>query len=359
MNYNEIRRKTKKVRIGDRSIGCDAPVLIQSMTNTDTMDFDATLAQINALRDAGCDIVRVTAPVKEAAETFYRLKNAGVCVPLVADIHYDHRIALSCIDAGIDKIRINPGNIGADDRVKAVVQACRSKNIPIRIGVNSGSLEKEILAKYGAPTAAALAESAMYHVRLIEKYDYDRIVVSMKASTVAEMIEANRILADKCDYPLHLGVTEAGTERMALIKSAMGIGSLLCEGIGDTVRVSITGDPVSEVAAGRDILRGAGIVSNGDIDIVSCPTCGRTKVDLVAMVSAFEARAKREICADKPLKVAIMGCVVNGPGEAKEADFGLAGGKGEAVIFRRGEVVRKVEEAEAVNALIALIKENI
>lgn len=347
---NSFRRKTSSVRVGDVVIGGDAPIAVQSMCSTDTHDAPSCLAQTEALAAAGCDIVRLAAPDKESAATFAYLKERGVTVPLVADIHFDYRIALECAAAGADKIRINPGNIGDDDRVRAVVNACREKHLPIRIGVNSGSLEKHILAKYGAPTAEALAESALYHVALLEKFDFTDIVISIKASTVREMIAANRVLAEKCAYPLHLGVTEAGTAHIGTIKSAAGIGALLCDGIGDTIRVSLTDDPVREVIEAHNILRALELEETG-INLVSCPTCGRTQIPLIDMVNAFEAR-RSEITTDKKLRVAMMGCVVNGPGEAREADIGIAGGKDEAVLFRHGEIVRKIPARDAVDILI-------
>jgi len=357
MNYNNIRRKTKKINIGNLYIGGDAPVAVQSMTNIDSENYDAAYNQIKQLEAAGCDIVRISAPTESTADTIYKLKCSDLKIPIVADIHYDYRIALRCVEAGVDKVRINPGNIGDEERVKAVVNACSAAGIPIRIGVNSGSLEKEILAKYGAPTPEALAESAMYHAGLIEKYDYDNIVISIKSSSAEQMIAANRIVAKRCTYPLHLGVTEAGTERSAIIKSAVGIGSLICDGIGDTIRVSITGDPVTEIPAGIDILKAVGIFRKGDVDIISCPTCGRTKIDLIALAKKFESR-KDELKNEIPLRIAIMGCAVNGPGEAREADYGLAGGNGEAVIFCHGNIIKKVSEDMAVDALIEEINKN-
>ena len=350
---NSYRRKTSAVRVGGVTVGGDAPIAVQSMCSTDTHDMAACLAQTQALAEAGCDIVRLAAPDRESAQTFAYLKEHGVTVPLVADIHFDYRIALECAAAGADKIRINPGNIGDDERVRAVVNACRERGLPIRIGVNSGSLEKHILAKYGAPTAEALAESALYHVALLEKFDFTDIVISIKASTVREMIAANRVLADKCAYPLHLGVTEAGTAHIGTIKSAAGIGALLCDGIGDTIRVSLTDDPVREVIEAHNILRALELEESG-INLVSCPTCGRTQIPLIDMVNAFEAR-RSEITTDKKLRVAMMGCIVNGPGEAREADIGIAGGKDEAVLFMHGEIVKKIPASEAVDVLIAEI----
>lgn len=356
MNYNQIRRTTKEIHIGRTAIGGNQPIAIQSMTNTDTHDKEATLRQILALEEAGCDIVRITVPDLEAADTIPFLKESGVMIPIVADIHFDYRVAIRCAEVGVDKIRINPGNIGDEDRVRAVCKICREKKIPIRIGVNSGSLEKDILAKYGAPTAEALCESAMYHISLLEQADFEDIVISMKASNPSQMIAANRLLAEKCSYPLHLGVTEAGSREMGSIKSAVGIGSLLVDGIGDTIRVSLTDDPVEEIDAARKILRAVGIDGQSGLDIVSCPTCGRTKIDLISLVSEFESRAKQEKLMSIPIKVAIMGCVVNGPGEAREADVGIAGGKGEAVLIKKGEIIGKIPEDRIVSTLIEEVK---
>lgn len=354
--YNAIRRAAREIRIGGVAIGGQNPIAVQSMTNTDTLDIAATIAQARALADAGCDIVRITAPTVEAAKTFAAVKEAGITVPLVADIHFDYRVALACVDAGVDKIRINPGNIGDENRVKAVADACRTHHVPIRIGVNGGSLEKEILAKYGAPTAEALAESALYHASLLERFDFDDIVLSVKSSDVAAMAAANAILAEKTDYPLHIGVTEAGGGRMGLIKGAVGIGGTLLRGIGDTVRVSLTENPVEEVAAAHDILFALGFDTKKRLNIVSCPTCGRTKIDLIALSHAFEEAAAAAGILDKPITVALMGCVVNGPGEAREADIGIAGGKGEAVLIRRGEIVGKLGEDEIIPRLIEEIQ---
>ena len=356
MDYNNIRRKTKKIAVGDIFIGGDAPIAIQSMTNTDTHDKEGTLAQIRSLEKLGCDIVRITVPDIEAVETIPYLKTNGVLIPIVADIHFDYKIAIKCAEAGVDKIRINPGNIGSDDKVFEVVKACKKAGIPIRIGVNSGSLEKEILAKYGAPTAEALCESAMYHASLLEKYDFNNIIISIKASNPYEMIKANRQLAEACDYPLHLGVTEAGSKEIGSIKSAVGIGSLLCDGIGDTVRVSLTDKPEEEIGAAKKIFNAVGIKGQSGMDIVSCPTCGRTKIDLISLVSKFERRAAQEGITSMPIKVALMGCVVNGPGEAREADIGVAGGKGEAVLIKKGAIVGKIAEEDIVERLIEEIK---
>lgn len=356
MKYNDIRRKTREVKIGNIKIGGTSPIAVQSMTNTDTHDKIATYHQIKALEDRGCDIVRITVPDVEAAETVVYLKEKGISIPIVADIHFDYRVALRCAEVGVDKIRINPGNIGEDDRVRAVCEACKKRNIPIRIGVNGGSLEKHILAKYGAPTPEALCESALYHVSLLEKFEFYDTVISMKVSDPYKMIAANRLLAEKCDYPLHLGVTEAGGKERGSIKSAVGIGALLCDGIGDTIRVSLTDNPLEEIKAADQILQAVGIEGQSGLDIVSCPTCGRTKIDLIPIVAEFEKAAEREGLLGVPLKVAIMGCVVNGPGEAKEADVGVAGGKGEAVLIRKGEIIRKIPEDSIVETLIAEIK---
>lgn len=354
---NRNRRKTVPVRVGGIQIGGNAKIAIQSMTNTDTLDAPRTVSQIRALEAAGCDIVRVTVPTQEAADIILAVREAGVRIPIVADIHFDYRIAIRCAELGFDKIRINPGNIGSDDRVRAVCDACRAKGIPIRIGVNSGSLDKHLLAKYGAPTPEALCESALYHASLLEKFDFHDIVLSIKTSTVADMIAANRRLAELCPYPLHLGVTEAGGGERGLIKGAIGIGSLLCDGIGDTVRVSLTDDPVREVSAAKQILRAVGADGQSGLDIVSCPTCGRTKIDLIPLVRAFEDAIRVQGLEDLPLKVALMGCVVNGPGEAREADVGIAGGIHEAVLFRKGEIVEKIREEEIIPRLIREIRE--
>lgn len=356
MKYNDIRRKSKEVRVGKIAIGGNNPIAIQSMTNTDTLDAAATVAQILAMEREGCDVVRVSVPTMAAADTILAIKEAGVAIPIVADIHFDYKIALRCAELGFDKIRINPGNIGDDDRVKAVCDACRAKNIPIRIGVNSGSLEKHILAKHGAPTPAALCESALYHAALLEKFDFADTVISIKASTVPDMITANRLLAEACPYPLHLGVTEAGGGERGMVKSAIGIGSLLCDGIGDTLRVSLTDDPVQEVSAAKKILRAVGIEGQSGLDIVSCPTCARTKIDLIPLVKKFEAAVANAGLSDVPVKVALMGCIVNGPGEAREADVGIAGGKGEAVLFRHGETVEKIPEGEVIERLLREIR---
>lgn len=357
MNYNDIRRATREVSIGRVKIGGKNPIAIQSMTNTDTHDVAATIGQIRELAAAGCDIVRITVPDVEAAESVRAIKEAGVTTPIVADIHFDYRVALKCAEYGVDKIRINPGNIGDDDKVRAVADACRTRGIPIRIGVNSGSLEKHILEKYGSPTPEALCESGLYHAALLEKYGFEDIVISIKASNVPSMIAANRVLAARCDYPLHLGVTEAGGAEMGLVKSAAGIGSLLCDGIGDTFRVSLTADPVKEIAAARKILNAVGIEGQCGLQIVSCPTCGRTKIDLIGLSEQFEAAVKAEGLDQLPVKVALMGCVVNGPGEARECDFGIAGGKGEAVLFEKGQVITKISQEAIIPTLIEKLKQ--
>lgn len=349
------RKKTKQVAVGKLKIGGGAPISVQSMTNVDTHDFDCVYAQISALEAAGCDIVRLTVPDEDAVKTIYKLKSAGIAVPLVADIHFSHKLAIESAAAGIDKIRINPGNIGDDEKVRAVAAECKKRNIPIRIGVNSGSLEKHILAKYGAPTAEALAESALYHASLLEKFDYNDIVISVKSSDVPTMIKTNRILSEKCPYPLHLGVTEAGRAETGTVKSAIGIGTLLSEGIGDTIRVSLTDDPVKEVEAGREILKSLGLFCGGYYNIVSCPTCGRTKIDLIKIGREIEERLKTLPAPKRKITVAVMGCVVNGPGEAAEADIGIAGGNGEAVLFKKDRIIRKIKEENITDELVSEI----
>lgn len=345
------RRKSRKVKIGNLSIGGSEHIAVQSMLNVPAHDVEGNVKQALALEKAGCEIIRVSVPDKEAVKTVEALKDA-VKAPIVADIHFDYKLALDSLAAGVDKIRLNPGNIGSDDRVKAVADECARKGVPIRIGVNSGSLEKEILAKYGSPTPEAMCESAMYHVKLLEKFDFDNIVISIKSSDVQKMYEAYELLAEKCDYPLHLGVTEAGTQRMGLIKSAIGIGGLLLRGIGDTIRVSLTADPVNEVYAGFDILKAAGLLT-GTPTLVSCPTCGRTKIDLISIASQVEDHLRS---VKKDMKVAVMGCAVNGPGEAREADIGIAGGDGCGLIFKKGEIIRKVPEEDIVMELLSEIE---
>ena len=346
------RRNTRSVCVGGVGIGGDNPISIQSMTNTDTHDIDATYDQVMRLSEAGCDIVRITAPDLRSVDTFSALIARGVKIPLVADIHFNHEIAIAAAESGVSKIRINPGNIGSDDKVARVVEACKKFSVPIRIGVNSGSLEKHILEKHGSPTPEALAESALYHAALLERFGFSDIVVSVKASSVRDMIAANRILAEKTEYPLHLGVTEAGGGSSAIVKSSIGIGTLLAEGIGDTVRVSLTDDPTEEIRAAREILQAVGMAKNPGMDIVACPTCGRTKIDLIRLLREFKQRVKAEGLDTLGIKVALMGCVVNGPGEAREADLGIAGGNGEGLLFRKGEIVRKIEEKRLIDELI-------
>lgn len=354
MDYNAKRRKTNPIRVGNIVIGADSPLSVQSMTNTDTHDVEATYRQVMALAESGCDIVRITAPDIESVDAFRALRERGVGVPIVADIHFDYKIA-TAVAKYVDKIRINPGNIGGRDKVREVVSACREYGLPIRIGVNSGSLEKSILEKYGAPTPEALAESALYHASLLEELDFHDIAVSVKASSTFNMIAANRILAEKTAYPLHLGVTEAGFGTLAIVKSSIGIGTLLAEGIGDTLRVSLTDDPLREVEAAREILSALGLYDGG-MNIISCPTCGRTKIDLISLVGEFKERARAEGIDKERITVALMGCVVNGPGEAREADFGIAGGRGEGLVFRRGEIIAKVGEDKLIDRLIEEIK---
>lgn len=342
-----MTRKSKKIKIGNTFIGGDSPILVQSMLNVPAEDIEGSVKQAVELEKAGCQVIRFAIPNKDALALVEPIKNA-VSVPLVADIHFDYKLALSAAERGIDKIRINPGNIGSEDRVKAVADICNQKGLPIRIGVNSGSLEKHILAKYGAPTPEAMVESAMYHASLLEKFDFDNIVISIKSSNVNTMIKAYELAAQECSYPLHLGVTEAGTERMGIIKSAVGIGSLLTHNIGDTIRVSLTDNPVKEVYAAFDILKAIGLKTDCPY-LISCPTCGRTKIDLVGLAKQVEERLRD---CKKPIKVAVMGCIVNGPGEAKEADIGIAGGDGCGLIFKKGEILRKVPEDELLNELM-------
>ncbi len=324
---------------------------IQSMTNTDTRDVQGTLCQIRALADAGCEIVRVAVPDMEAARAVGPI-HAGSPIPVVADIHFDYRLALEAVAQGADKIRINPGNIGSPERVKAVALTCREKGIPIRIGVNGGSLEKELLDRYGGPTAEALVESALGHAELLEKYDFHDICISLKSSSVSTAVRAYQLMAERCDYPLHLGITEAGTPEMGILKSAAGIGGLLAMGIGDTIRVTLTADPLEEIEAAKKILRAVGLRREGP-ELISCPTCGRTKIDLIPMARKVEELLKS---VDLPITVAVMGCVVNGPGEARCADVGLAGGDGEGVLFQKGKVVKKVPEDQLIPELMNLIQ---
>ncbi len=341
-------RNVKPVKVGDCILD-GKHIYIQSMLNARSDDIDGSIKQAKELEAAGCEIIRAAIPDMDAVKLIPAIKEA-VDIPLVADIHFDYKLAIESAAAGVDKIRINPGNIGGMDRVKKVVDVCRSRNIPIRIGVNSGSLEKEILAKYGAPTPEALVESAMGHAAMLEHFDFSDIVISIKSSDVGRMIASYRLAAEKCPYPLHLGVTEAGTERMGLIKSAVGIGSLLCDGIGETIRVSLTDDPVKEIEAAKDILKSIG--KRGGVKIVSCPTCGRTRIDLVKAAKMVEEAVKD---MDKDITVAVMGCIVNGPGEAKEADVGIAGGNGCAVIFKKDGTQRKIKEEDIVSELLAEI----
>ena len=343
---------TRQIFVGGVPIGGGAPVTIQSMTNTRTDDVAATVAQIRRLAAAGCQIVRVAVPDLAAAKAVGAIKEQ-IDIPLVVDIHFDYKLALECAAAGCDKVRINPGNIGGEDRVRQVADACRQKGIPIRIGVNGGSLEKPILAKYGGVTPEALVESAFGHIRLLEKFDFTDICVSLKSSSVPVTMAAYRLMSEKSDYPLHLGVTETGTPRMGILKSAVGIGGLLALGIGDTMRVSLSADPVEEVYAARDILKAAGVRKDGP-ELVACPTCGRTRIDLIGLANEVEERLQS---VDKPITVAVMGCAVNGPGEASAADVGIAGGVGEGLLFRKGEIVKKVPQEALVDELFALIEE--
>ena len=343
---------TRQIKVGSVPIGGGAEVVIQSMLNTKTTDVEGSLAQIRSLAAAGCQIARLAVPNMEAARGFAEICKESV-LPLVADIHFDYRLAIAAAEGGASKIRINPGNIGGEDRVKAVVDVCKDKHIPIRIGVNGGSLEKELLEKYGHPTAQALVESAFGHLELLEKYGFYDTCVSMKSSHVPTMVAAARLFRSKCDYPLHIGVTETGPVRQGLIKSAMGIGALLLDGIGDTLRVSLTDDPVEEVYAAKDILKAAGLRRDG-VDIISCPTCGRTRIDLIGLVNQVDAALKD---CQKPITVAVMGCVVNGPGEAREADIGIAGGDGWGMIFEKGEQVAKLPYDELLPELLRRIEQ--
>lgn len=345
------RRKTRVVKIGDVLIGGDNPIAIQSMCNTKTSDIGATVKQILELEDAGCEIIRVAVPDMEAAEAISEIKKK-IHIPLIADIHFDYRLALKAIENGVDKLRINPGNIGGEDRVKAVVEAAKAKSIPIRIGVNSGSLEKEILEKYGEVTPEGLVESALRHVRILEKLDFYDIVISIKASNVPFSLETYSLLSKEVDYPIHLGITESGTAWSGTIKSAVGIGAILAMGIGDTIRVSLTGDCVDEVRVAKAILKDLGLRKFG-VEFVSCPTCGRTCIDLIGLANKVEERCKN---INKDIKVAVMGCAVNGPGEAREADIGVAGGKGYGLIFKKGEILKKLPEDELLDALMEEIE---
>lgn len=342
-----MKRVTRQIRIGSLTIGGGAPVSVQSMCSTDTRDTAATLAQIGRLVDAGCEIVRCAVPDRDAAEALARIKTACP-IPVIADIHFDYKLALKVLEGGVDGLRLNPGNIGERWKVEEVVSAAKERLVPIRIGVNAGSLEKELLAKHGHPTALAMVESALGHVRILEDLGYDQIKISLKASDVPRTVEAYRLLSEAVEYPLHIGITEAGTIFSGTIKSSVGLGILLADGIGDTLRVSLTGDPVDEVRVGYEILKALGLRQKG-VNFVSCPTCGRCQIDLITVAQEVEQRLQG---CDSPLTVAVMGCVVNGPGEAREADFGIAGGKGEGLLFRHGEIVRKVPESELADALV-------
>ena len=342
-----FREKTKQIKIGNVVIGGGNPIAIQSMTNTETSDIDKTVEQILELEKAGCMIIRSTANTREAAESFDKIKER-IHIPIVADIHFDYKLAISAIEHGADKIRINPGNIGGEDNLKAVVAAAKKKNIPIRVGVNSGSLEKDILAKYGGVTAEGIVESALDKVRMIEKCDYDNIVISIKSSDVMMCVKAHEIIADKTVYPLHVGITEAGTVNLGNIKSGIGLGLILSKGIGDTIRVSLTGNPVEEIISAKTILRTLGL-RKGGIELVSCPTCGRTKIDLIGLANSVERLIQGY--DNLNIKVAVMGCAVNGPGEAREADIGIAGGDREGLLIKKGEIVKKLPQSELLNAL--------
>ena len=345
------RRNSRKVKVRDIYVGGDAPITIQSMTNVRTSNVNEVLAQMNELHKAGCEIIRCAVLDMNDAEALKEITEKSP-MPVVADIHFDYKLALKAIENGVSALRINPGNIGGIDRITKVAEACKAKNIPIRIGVNSGSVEKDILKKYGKPTAEGLVESALRNVKILEDLDFFDIVISIKSSNVQMMIEAYRLIADKCDYPLHLGVTESGTVFKGTIKSSVGIGTLLAEGIGDTIRVSLTSDPVEEIKVASEILKSLGLKKSG-VEFVSCPTCGRTQINLIKI--AEEVEKKLENCK-KQIKAAVMGCVVNGPGEAREADIGIAGGRGEGIIFRKGEIVRKVKEDQLIDALMEEIE---
>ncbi len=349
MKYS--RKKTREVNIGGVKIGGDNPIAIQSMCNTDTRNVEETVKQIKELENAGCEIIRVAVPDMQAAEAIKDIKRQ-IDIPLVADIHFDYRLALKAIDGGIDKIRINPGNIGSEDRVKQVADMAKKNGIPIRVGVNSGSLEKHLVEKYGGVTPEGLVESALGHVRLLEKYDFYDTVISIKASNVPFSVEVYELLSETVDYPLHVGITEAGTVWGGTVKSAVGIGAILSRGIGDTIRVSLTGNPVEEIYAAKEILKDMNLRKFG-VEFVSCPTCGRTSIDLISIANEVESKVKS---IDKNIKVAVMGCAVNGPGEAREADIGIAGGHGEGLIFRKGEIIRKVPENMLVDELMKEIE---
>lgn len=355
LSISESRNNTKVINIGGVNIGGGNPVAIQSMTNTKTEDVSATISQILELEKAGCDIIRCAVPSMEAAKALKEIKKS-IHIPLVADIHFDYRLAISAIENGADKIRINPGNIGDKDKVKAVVMAAKEKNIPIRIGVNSGSLEKEIIAEYGKVTAEGLVKSALLKVKMIEDIGYDNLVISIKSSDVLMCIKAHEIIAKKTNYPLHVGITESGTVLSGNIKSAIGLGNILYQGIGDTIRVSLTGNPVEEIYSAKLILKTLGL-RKGGITVVSCPTCGRTQIDLIGLASKVEEMVK-DIDTDRDIKIAVMGCVVNGPGEAREADIGIAGGKGEGLLIKKGKIIKKVSESELLDVLMKELNAN-
>ena len=345
------RKKTRQIRIGEISVGGEAPVTVQSMCNTDTRDVEATVNQILRLQEAGCDIIRVAVPDDQAAQAISRIKEM-IRIPLVADIHFNYKLALEALEAGADGLRINPGNIGKPERVEAVVRAAKEREIPIRIGVNAGSLEPELWEKYGGPTPEAMVESALNHIRILEDLDFRLIKISLKASDVKRTVEAYRLMSGETDYPLHIGITEAGTFVPGTVKSSVGLGILLAEGIGDTLRVSLTDDPVQEVRVGIEILKSLGLREAGPV-MISCPSCGRCEIDLIGLAKDVEERLSD---MKTPLDIAVMGCVVNGPGEAREADFGIAGGKGVGLVFRKGKIVRKVREEELAEALMAEIR---
>lgn len=346
-------RESKIIKVGNLTIGGGSEIIIQSMTNTPTADVEKTVTQIKKLQDEGCQLVRVTVNTEEAAKKIKEIKEQ-IDIPLVADIHFDYRLAILAMENGIDKLRINPGNIGSDEKVELVVKKALEKKVPIRIGVNSGSLEKGILEKYGKPTADGMVESALYHMRLLERFGFTDIVISLKSSNVKMMIEAYRKLSKLCNYPLHLGVTEAGTAFQGTVKSAIGIGALLIDGIGDTIRVSLTEDPVEEIKVAKEILKVLGLREVG-VEIISCPTCGRTEIDLIGLAHQVEKEFEK---MDKKIKIAVMGCVVNGPGEAKEADYGVAGGKGVGVLFKKGKIVKQVGEKDILKELKKMIEDD-
>lgn len=345
MNYK--RRQCNEVSVGNVKIGGNNPISIQSMTNTDTRDAKATIEQINKLENAGCDIVRVAIPDMQACKNISRIKK-NTNIPIIADIHFDHRLAIEAINQGVDGVRINPGNIGSIDKVKEVVNRCKEKNIKIRIGVNGGSLEKELLEKYGSPTPQALVESALNHIKILEDLDFYNIVISLKSSDIYKTLEAYELISEKINYPLHIGITESGSVKKGTIKSSIGVGALLLKGIGDTIRISLTGDPIEEVLVGKEILRSLDLL-NDKIKVVSCPTCGRCNIDLISVVNEVEEKINN---INKDITVAIMGCAVNGPGEAREADIGIAGGKGEGLLFKKGKIVRKIKGNDLVKELI-------